>query len=445
MQNLKLALGDTFAEPFRQALIYVNAFIIALTDIIRLFVNFKTSTGNPLPDGTIIGQVNDELDEFEEKQGLLSFDKFNVASSSTTTDLDITAALTEELNKQIELYEQIKNSMGEIQNEAIQIAQKIKDWVIVLDEEGKFKDFTDNIKTLFSLLTALITTAIITKLISLMTSLYSSFILAANGANLLAKSSAILQSTGLFILIYSITQLCLNFNELNEVQKLVYTTLIALGSAMVIFSNKTLLSKLVKSLSITKTTMLGLNQVALSTKLIFLGLGSAIGVLIGGILENFSSGVRLVAGALLLLTGVATAAAIAMGALQSTWSLGLAATGIVAGIIAITSAIKEANATGGLNFSGFFANGGIPRVGSMFIAGEAGAEFVTNMSNGQTGVTNIEQFKTAMLGALLDYNAIIGNNSAQNKMQLDINVYPREMARAINPYIKTENARGGNR
>ena len=47
-----------------------------------------------------------------------------------------------------------------------------------------------------------------------------------------------------------------------------------------------------------------------------------------------------------------------------------------------------------------YAEGGLPEKGSMFVAGEAGAEFVTTMPGGQTGVTNIAQFKQAMLEAL---------------------------------------------
>lgn len=47
-----------------------------------------------------------------------------------------------------------------------------------------------------------------------------------------------------------------------------------------------------------------------------------------------------------------------------------------------------------------FANGGLVDSGSLFIAGESGAEFVTKMPSGQTGVTNIAQFREAQLEAL---------------------------------------------
>lgn len=445
LQNLKLALGDTFAEPFRQALIYVNGFIIALTDIIRMFVDLKTSTGNPLPDGTIVGQINDELKELEQNEGLLSFDKFNIAGSgSDNTNLSITEALTEELNKQIGLYNSISTSIGDIRNKAQEVAKSIKNWIVIVDEDGKFVDFTDNVKTLFSFLVAIFGTAMIAKIVSWGKAIYTAFMTATSGASALTIASSLLRTSGLFLLIYSITELVTKWDDLDDAQKAAYATLSGLGAAMIIFSNKTLLGNLVKSLTTSKNAMLGLQQASLTTRLAVLGIGAAVGYLVGEMLGELSSGIRLIIGVLLTFIGVATAAAIAMGSLQSTWSLGLAAGAIVAGIVAITSAIKDANASGGLDFSGAFADGGIPRTGSLFIAGESGAEFVTNMGNNQTGVTNIQQFKIATLEALLEYNRIIGNDS-NNRVAIDINVSPREMARVINPYIKTENARGGNR
>ena len=46
----------------------------------------------------------------------------------------------------------------------------------------------------------------------------------------------------------------------------------------------------------------------------------------------------------------------------------------------------------------WYANGGVHdlSMGSLFVAGEAGAEIVTNMGNGKTGVTNVEQMKEAV-------------------------------------------------
>lgn len=515
LQNLKLALGDTFAEPFRKALIYVNAFIIALTDIIRMFVDFKTSTGNPLPDGTIIGQMDDELEELEENNGLLSFDKFNVASSSSTSDLSITEALTEELNKQIALYDQIKNSMGDIQNEATNIAETIKDWLFITDGDNKFVGLTSQAKGLFAIITALIAIPFVSQIKNALSATNELTI----GIKLLKKAFTPLGITIMAIAAIVIYMYSTNENFRNSVNKLLNALLSLLGTALqplvniikiltpilskiitviaeviafmvniiaeiIIFIDKLhildgLLYVIIGAFTLLGAAILGIKIISfvknignlitaiktLGTALLTFGknmvkfmispiglavsavvlLATNIGMLISS-WDNMAGWQRAVgiigavAGAIMLVVS-------AIAAFHGAWTLGTGIAAITAGLVAAGAAITVfwSNAKKQASSVELMKDGGMPRVGSMFIAGEAGAEFVTNMSNGKTGVTNISQFRTAMLGALLDYNEIVGNNSSQNKMQLDINVYPREMARAINPYIKTENARGGNR
>lgn len=69
----------------------------------------------------------------------------------------------------------------------------------------------------------------------------------------------------------------------------------------------------------------------------------------------------------------------------------------VAGVV--TAAIAFAPVTGGASLAGLLlaADGGtIPNDGTLFVAGEQGAEIVTNMGSGKTGVTNVEQMKEAV-------------------------------------------------
>ena len=56
------------------------------------------------------------------------------------------------------------------------------------------------------------------------------------------------------------------------------------------------------------------------------------------------------------------------------------------------------NDSGFSNSVGKFASGGVHdlSMGSLFVAGEQGAEIVTNMGNGRTGVTNVEQMEAAV-------------------------------------------------
>lgn len=60
--------------------------------------------------------------------------------------------------------------------------------------------------------------------------------------------------------------------------------------------------------------------------------------------------------------------------------------------------LNRVSFTGGVQY---FANGGIASAGSLFVAGEAGAELLTNMGGGNTGVTNVEQFEQAMTRSII--------------------------------------------
>jgi ABC-type enterochelin transport system permease subunit len=48
----------------------------------------------------------------------------------------------------------------------------------------------------------------------------------------------------------------------------------------------------------------------------------------------------------------------------------------------------------------YLANGGMVNAGSMFVAGERGAELVTNLGSGQTGVMNVAQFTEAVVNGI---------------------------------------------
>lgn len=66
-----------------------------------------------------------------------------------------------------------------------------------------------------------------------------------------------------------------------------------------------------------------------------------------------------------------------------------------------------------------FANGGVPDKGSLFVAGEAGAELVHTMPSGQTGVTNISQFKQAMVEALYEASDVFQQAESSLELSLD--------------------------
>jgi len=118
----------------------------------------------------------------------------------------------------------------------------------------------------------------------------------------------------------------------------------------------------------------------------------------------------------------AAAAAIAVGALQSAWSLGLAAVAIVGGVLAITAAINSATKKTPANtpVGGHFARGGFPNTGSLFVAGESGAELI-GKHQGKTTVMPLENtnFVGAMKQAMIEGLSAASQGGSQIVIQVD--------------------------
>lgn len=136
-----------------------------------------------------------------------------------------------------------------------------------------------------------------------------------------------------------------------------------------------------------------LTKVLSSTKALALGIG-ALGGSISYYIQNLdkmSTTAKVLIPVIAALAAVFTGLAVAKAAAAA----GIAApamAGITAGALAAAIAIAAGTAIS----VGKFANGGIPDKGSMFVAGERGAEFVYNMPSGQSGVANIQQIAQAV-------------------------------------------------
>lgn len=153
--NFKLAVGDLIHEPLKEALIYTNAFLIAITDIIRAFAPLKTEDENAFTNIALgAEEASDEIDNLNGKLG--DFDKFNVlGGQDKTSSSAITEALTAELEKQQAIYKAQVEAMSSVANQAKVLAEQIKNFFIVTDENGNFVKWTNNAKALAVALTAL--------------------------------------------------------------------------------------------------------------------------------------------------------------------------------------------------------------------------------------------------------------------------------------------------
>lgn len=103
--------------------------------------------------------------------------------------------------------------------------------------------------------------------------------------------------------------------------------------------------------------------------------------------------------ALLAIAGAAMAAAAAIGIFKGVATGGVA----IASIIAVTTAVTGIMlaSKGSLSNIAKFANGGVPQKGSLFYAGEAGAELVTNTGGGKSAVMNMQQLQVAITRGMI--------------------------------------------
>jgi hypothetical protein len=120
------------------------------------------------------------------------------------------------------------------------------------------------------------------------------------------------------------------------------------------------------------------------------GTFTAVSVLIGGIalfissLDKLSSTAKVLIPVLSALAGVVAGLAIAKAGM--TFRAAVTAGAITTGIGMVVGTLASVEK---------YANGGMPEKGTMFVAGEAGAEMVYNTPSGQSGVANISQIAKA--------------------------------------------------
>lgn len=97
-------------------------------------------------------------------------------------------------------------------------------------------------------------------------------------------------------------------------------------------------------------------------------------------------------------------------------------------VVTYTSTSDNTHSGGGREF----ASGGFPTVGSMFIAGEAGAEFVGNIG-GRTGVVNTDQMaESVAAGNAQVVNVLLQVVDAIMSKDVSVNIGDREIALAAN-------------
>jgi hypothetical protein len=123
-----------------------------------------------------------------------------------------------------------------------------------------------------------------------------------------------------------------------------------------------------------------------------------------------------------LLAGAAMVAAAAVGVFHTSWSVGVAAGAIAAGIAVLYGAISSVKSQSAE--LEYHANGGLATKGSLFYAGEAGPELVTRTSGGGSTIMNMEQLEDAVARGFI--RGAVATQGNENQ-QITVNVSGRSL------------------
>ena len=384
----------------RGLLVHINALLITATEIVKAIARSRGLGEENFLTGMFetAELTNDEVDELQGK--LLDFDKFRSLEGASASPL----AIDEKLLEAITGY---SSQIDQAQNEAQKLAES---WLEILGftkgANGEFTISEGKLDTISNAFEAIgISVGIIVGY-----RLAPWLLQVATGATGAAGAMVLLNYAIIGGVVYSIFQAIDAFKRGDIAAGILASAIgVTLAGAFVLLNKKaiapaiTAVANFVKSLYTVNAIALGSSAKAiLSMTVGFIGLGAAIAgafLLISnwGDMSNWQKIIGII--------GVATTAvlglAMAFGAFHSSWSIGLATAGIVAGIAAIVASIATVKkdvqqpvtyaAVGASNLDS----------GTLFVAGEMGkTEAVYTGANGKTNVANVRQMEQAFYNAL---------------------------------------------
>lgn len=394
VENLKLALGDLISPYVGNLVAYVNGFIQALTVAIRKITPIKKELEYDVGN-TIFTKADEDLEEFSNNLGLLSFDKFESLSSGREGEnLAITEALTKELEKQQALYEEKASQFDGIDRQVESIKNKILDWIFperTTEELGKFN-------------------GVLTTIYHSLESLYK-----------IIKSIA--EPMAEFALnILDVVNKTVNWLDKLNMLEPTLQAILSLALTATIFAK---ISKITKALE-------GLNT-PLGKIAIFVGTFSTILSFL-----NSLDGKSKIIWSLVSAVGALALAFVALNSPKSaiikTIGLTSALGAGIASLIGLTSSIKG------------FATGGIPEKSELFYMNEYGRpEALIKTGNSQTNVINMQQLRQMTKEGFIEAIYETGLNRGAEITLRGSEINDSTLARALFPALKVESKKyGGN-
>ena len=444
-----VSMGNIALKFFKPVIQWALSMSLAFKDAMSVLATSMGAVTEEYSNNDFMSIFNDEtetaIDNVNELNGLLSFDKFEVLQTGTTTEnADDAEAIANAIKK-------LNTDLMKTTSKARQTADSFLQWL------GFFKEYNEetdtwvwkldkgytNLAKIKSIASTLLTLGITKGVVSLITKIS---LMNAKLGTTVAFTKMLNVAIG-SLLIFEIINLIQNFDKMSTSAKVLNISILAVSSAILIFKNRLLIADVIK------TVIVGIKQlgvvitefgaVSLKSSIMGFGLFAASLTAIMFAMQNWSNmntwqRVITVLGGL---TAALLSAAMALGVFHSAWSIGVAITGITAGIAAMVVAIKSAKSE--MNNIGTFAKGGFPDEGQLFIANEKGPEMVGSI-DGKSAVANNQMITKAIEEASYRGMSRALNSSDGNNVTLNFNgVDGNAVARALfTPLIDEARRRG---
>lgn len=456
------AFGDLVAPIMQTVLPTFVAFITLTTKMLNVLAetmrgifgialfsveDFITEMGDEA------SSVADDIDELTSSMyGLVSgIDKFNVLSQGDNKNKHL-GEMFEELISADYSSKFLDAIQGDIQEATAKMSGFFDMLTGLLN--GVIK-FVNSLNIDFGALIKTIATLISIKLVAWLGGVALGLKGLSLGAIATSKALVTLSKVGFFVLLYQIFDLITKWKELSFQQKTIRMSLIAVTSLFLALATAL---KVFGSTAVVGAVKMAFAKIALALENLSISLTRAsISVagliasvyLIIQVINNWGnmSGWQRIISVLGTLAVVALTTAVAVGAFQSAWSLGLATAGIVAGIVAVTSAIRSSqkevkSLTNDINFR---ASGGFNPAGNLMVTNERGAPEWVGRAGKQSAVVNDTQMTDLMYEAVRDgvVDGLLANDGGANITidfkGTDTNAFARAI---VNPLVNEMRRQG---
>lgn len=469
LDNLKLALGDLVSEYARELVAYGIALIKVLTSIVRIIQPLQEELTYDIGD-TVFSEIAEDAEDAQKSINQLPFDKWQSLTSGDNEQVNLTDALNQLLQEQIEKYEKINSQFDGIDEKVQEIQNSILGWIFpnttlkALNEITEGMEKSERFKVVLGELNPTLQTLFNTmqRIWGVFKDIYGLFVKISPALSSAIKTFvniadaviSILDSLGLLkIAILALIALNL-YTRFEKVFQLIhkgftgFTNIIekAIGAFSNFWKN---LDKEIDKLDDFSESIDTATKKSKKHKATQMEMASAISMTVVAIASTVLSIVNLVKHwdemsdasrgwviAIAVLTGVIAAAATAYYALTQNW-----AKAVAVGATVIATGVSVMSALSG------FEQGGIPAKSELFYMNENGVpEALVNTGGRETNVINIDQLSEGMRRGFVQAIYETGLNEKANiTIRLDGNINDSALARAIFPALKTESKRrGGN-